>query len=184
MIATAPDSGVIPLLDGTNVPVRPIAGEDAPALQRFHARLSERSIYQRFFGHLPQLSDERARYFTRLDGRDRVALVALDPAAPTEIIAVVRFDREIGTEQAEYAAIVADRWQGRGLGTALTQRLLAVARDRGIRLVYALVLPENARMLNLLRDLALPERLRHVDGIARVEIDIVDQSDRRKVGQS
>lgn len=170
------DSGSLTLLDGTAVSFRPILPSDQAALQRFHARLSDQSIYQRFFFPKPWLSDEQARYFTDLDGIDRFALVALDPTAPEEIAGVVRFDRDPGTDRAEYAAIVADRWQGHGMGLALTRRLIEAARRRGVATLYALVLPDNKRMLNLLRDLGLPERIRHQDGVERIEVALVDQS--------
>jgi RimJ/RimL family protein N-acetyltransferase len=115
---------------------------------------------------------ERANYFTHLDGTNRFALVALDPEQPDAIIAVVRFDRDGGTDRAEYAAVVADRWQGQGLGLALTRRLIAAAGRRGIRRFYALVLPENARMFHLFRDLHLPEHRSWNDGNVCVEITL------------
>ncbi|MEA2514520.1 MAG: hypothetical protein QOJ59_4007 [Thermomicrobiales bacterium] len=174
METTVAETGTIALLDGTEVRFRPITSSDFAALQRFHSRLSDRSIYQRFFFPNPRLSDEQAHYFTELDGIDRFALVALDPLAPEEIAGVVRFDRDPGTDRAEYAAIVADRWQGHGLGLALTHRLIEAARRRGVRFLYALVLPDNARMLNLLRDLRLPERVHLEDGVARVVIGPLD----------
>lgn len=58
---------------------------------------------------MKRLTGKRARYFARVDGVDRFALVALDPDVPNEITAVVRFDREAGTDLAEYAALVEDR---------------------------------------------------------------------------
>lgn len=170
---TSSDAGTIVLPDGMAVPFRPITPEDREALQRFHARLSDTSIYLRFFCARPILNESMARHFTELDGRDRFALVALDPAAPDEIIGVVRFDREPGTDSAEYAVIVVDAWQGHGLGLQLTLRLIDAARARGIRSLYALVLPENLRMLNLLRDLGLPERIRWEGGIERIDVELV-----------
>jgi GNAT superfamily N-acetyltransferase len=164
------DTGTIDLIDGTAVRLRPIQPSDAAALQRFHARLSKQSIYQRFFCYQPTLGDTQARYFTELDGVHRFALVALDPGEPGEIAGVVRFEGDPGTDRAEYAAVIADRWQGRGLGLALTQHLIEAARRRGIHTFYALVLFENARMLHLLRDLDLPERVEWEDGVERVEI--------------
>jgi hypothetical protein len=110
------DSGSVELSDGTVVAYHAIAPENAAALQRFHHQLSERSIYLRFFAAKPELSDREAGYFTNVDGINRFALVALDPERTEEIIGVVSFDREESTERAEYAAEVADRWQGRGLG--------------------------------------------------------------------
>jgi RimJ/RimL family protein N-acetyltransferase len=166
------DSGSVELLDGMSVAYHAIAPDNASALQRFHHRLSERSIYLRFFAAKPELSDREAGYFANVDGINRFALVALDPERPQEIIGVVSFDREGTSERAEYAAEVEDRWQGRGLGLALTKHLIEAALKRGIRTFTAIVLPENARMLHLLRGLGLPERLRYEDGTDYVEIDL------------
>ena len=171
------DSGNVELLDGTRVAYHAIAPENASALQRFHHRLSERSIYLRFFAAKPDLSDREAGYFANVDGTNRFALVAVDPERPQEIIGVVSFDREGTSERAEYAAEVEDRWQGRGLGMALTRRLIEAALQRGVRAFTGIVLPENARMLHLLRDLNLPERLRYEDGIEYVEIDLSPPQD-------
>src|ERR671921_2878533 len=100
------DSGSVVLPDGTSVAYRAIAPDNASALQRFHHRLSQRSIYLRFFGAKPELSDRKAGYFTNVDGKDRFALIAIDPEREGEIIAVVSFDREGETDRAEYAAAV------------------------------------------------------------------------------
>jgi GNAT superfamily N-acetyltransferase len=170
------DSGSVELLDGTRITYRAMAPDNAVALQRFHHRLSERSIYLRFFAAKPELSDRKAGYFTNVDGTNRFALVALDPQRPEEIIAVVSFDREGDTERAEYAAAVEDGWQGRGLGLALTRCLIEAALKRGIRIFTGVVLPQNRRMLNLLRDLDLPERLRYEDGIEYVEIELLPRT--------
>ena len=169
------ESGSVELLDATSVAYHAIAPENASALQRFHHRLSERSIYLRFFAAKPELSDRKAGYFTNVDGINRFALVAVDPERPQEIIGVVSFDREGTSERAEYAAAVEDRWQGRGLGLALTRRLIDAALKRDIRIFTGVLLPENTRMLNLLRDLGLPERMRYEDGIEYVEIELSSQ---------
>jgi GNAT superfamily N-acetyltransferase len=168
------DSGSVELSDGTVVAYHAIAPENASALQRFHHRLSERSIYLRFFAAKPELSDREAGYFTNVDRIDRFALVALDPERAEEIIGVVSFDREGSTERAEYAAEVADRWQGRGLGMALTRRLIEAALKRGVRTLIGIVLPENRKMLHLFRDLGLPEKLHYDydDGTDYIEIDL------------
>jgi GNAT superfamily N-acetyltransferase len=166
------DSGSVELLDDTRVAYHAIAPENASALQRFHHRLSERSIYLRFFAAKPELSDRKAGYFTNVDGINRFALVGVEPQHPEEIIGVVSFDREGDTERAEYAAAVEDRWQGKGLGLALTRRLIEAALKRGIRVLTGVVLFENRRMLNLLRDLGLPEKVRYEDGIEYVEIEL------------
>ncbi len=82
---TKQEHETLTLRDGTELPVRTIRPGDACALQRFHARLSERSIYLRFFGLMNELSDEKARYFTHTDSANHFALVALDPDEPDEI---------------------------------------------------------------------------------------------------
>ena len=167
------DSGSVELLDGTSVAYHAIAPDNASALQRFHHRLSERSIYLRFFAVKPELSDREAVYFTNLDKINRFALVAVDPEHPEEIVGVVSFDREGTTERAEYAAEVADSWQGRGLGLALTRRLIGAAQKRDVRIFTAFVLPQNRGMLHLLRGLGLPETLRYEeDGTDYIEIDL------------
>ena len=166
------ESGSVELLDGTSVAYHAIAPENASALQRFHHRLSERSIYLRFFAAKPELSDREAGYFTNVDRINRFALVAVDPERPEEIIGVVSFDREGTSERAEYAAEVEDSWQGRGLGLALTRHLVEAALKRDVTSFTGIVLPQNRGMLHLLRDLGLPERLRYEDGTDYVEIDL------------
>jgi RimJ/RimL family protein N-acetyltransferase len=161
------------LSDGVVVPVRPISPDDAPALQRLHTRLSEQSIRTRFFSSMKHLSDQQAKHFAHVDGINRHALIALDPEKQEEIIAVVRFSREACTVKAEYAALVEDPWQGRGVGLSMTRQLIDEARDRGIRALYGLVMPENQGMLKLLRSLDLPERESRSEGIKYVEVELV-----------
>ena len=165
-------SGVLTLRDGTWVPVREIRADDAEALRRLVDRSSERSIELRFFGPMKELSAEKARRFAEVDGVDRFALVALDPEDEGEIVAVVRYEREAGTDGAEYAALVEDRFQGRGLGIGLTRHLIEAARERGIRHLHALVMRENRPMLSLLRSLDFPERKRWENGVEHIEIDL------------
>ena len=166
-----PVGGVLALRDGTCVTVREIRAEDAVALRRLVGRSSERSIELRFFGPMRELSEEKARRFAEVDGRDRFALVALDPEDDDEIVGVVRYERVRGTDEAEYAALVEDRFQGRGLGIGLTRRLIEAARERGIERLQALVLRENRGMLSLLRSLEFPERKRRENGLEHIEID-------------
>ncbi len=163
--------GVLALADGMLVGVREVRAEDAPALKRLVGRLSERSVRSRYFGPMKELSDAQARRFAEVDGVDRYALVALDPE-DEEIVAVVRYEREGDSDTAEYAALVEDRLQGRGLGLSLTRSLIEAARENGIGRLNAYVLPENEAMLGLLRNLDLPERVRWEEGVKLVEVDL------------
>lgn len=164
--------GTLSLPNGVDVPFRTIQPDDVSALQRFHGRLSEKTIYLRFFGSMKEFSEEKAHYFAHVDGVDHFAFVALDPDEEEEIIAVVRYDREPGSERAEYAALVEDRWQDHGVGIGLTRRLIDEARDKGVRCFYALVMGKNTRMLNLLRHLDLPEHEHREEGVKRVEVEL------------
>ena len=152
--------------------MREIRPGDAAALQRLVSRSSDRSVELRFFGPLKHLSDKQARRFADVDGRGGFALVALDPEDPDEIVGVVRYEREGEPDAAEYAAMVEDRFQGRGLGVGLTRHLIEAARGRDIRRLRALVMRENAGMLHLLRSLDLPERKRWEGSAEHVEIDL------------
>ncbi len=158
------------LPSGVEIPFRVVRPDDAPALQRLHARCSERTIYLRFFGSMKELSDKQARYFASTDGADHFGLVAIDPEDPNEIIAVVRYARKPGDERAEYSALVEDRCQGQQIGARLTHQLIEEARGNGVRFFYAHVKGENKRMLNVLRHLDLPEQERVEDGEKMVEV--------------
>jgi RimJ/RimL family protein N-acetyltransferase len=172
MIEALEEGKDLNLPDGSVVPVRAIRPDDARALQRLHGRLSELSIRLRYHGGMKELRDPMAKQLACVDAVNRFALVALDPEKLDEIIAVVRFDRQGDTGKGEYAALVEDRWQGRGLGLAMTYRLIDVARDKGIRHLYGSVMLENKPMLKLLRSLDLPRREHRVRGIKYVEIDL------------
>src|SRR5918997_5414703 len=134
------------LSSGVEISFRVVRPDDAHALQRLHARCSERTIYLRFFGPMKNLLDQQARYFASTDGVDNFGLVALHPQDPEEIIAVVRYARKPGDERAEYDALVEDNWQGQGVGTALAHRLIDEARDNGVGSFYAPVKAGNKRM--------------------------------------
>lgn len=179
MNSASPTSGTIHTFDGQAVRVRPIESSDWQALQRFHSKLSLQTIEQRMFDSQPSLSEDRAHYFCDVDGFERFALVAIDPADPTEIIGVVRFDREPPGHLAEYAAVITDRWQRQGVGLALTVLLIEAALDRGIDTLRAYVRSDNQPMLHLLRNLGLPETVTDQGGIECIDIEIAFRHNRQ-----
>ncbi len=134
------------LTDGTRCSLRPIRPDDAQALVQFHQHLSQRSTYLRFFTVHPTLSAEEVERFTTVDYVDRLALVV---EAEGELIAVGRFDRRLGTPEAEVAFVVADAYQHHGLGSLLLDELARAARTRGIRTFLAETLSENKAMLDV-----------------------------------
>jgi acetyltransferase len=173
MRAPQPVNRTIRTFGGAPILVRGITTNDWQALQRFHRTLSADTIFRRHFGFQPELTDERAHYFCDVDGIERFALVAEDVEEPGEIIGVVRFDRDRpGSEDAEYAAVVTDRWHGQGIGIGLTCELIEAARQRGVTTLYAIVQPDNWKMTTLFRNLGLPERITFEDDVERIELSI------------
>ncbi|MBA2441663.1 MAG: GNAT family N-acetyltransferase [Rubrobacter sp.] len=166
------DSRILALTDGTCVPVRGIQPEDAPALRGLHGRLSERTVYMRYFGPMKELSEPKSRHVADVNDREGYALVALDPREPEQIVAVAGYEREGETEKAEYAVLVEDRFQGRGLGLSLTRELVEAARHQGIERLYALVMYENADMLKLLKKLGIEESIKWEDGVEHVTLHL------------
>lgn len=164
--------GILALPDGTAVAYRRIQATDAEALQRFHDTLSPNTVHQRFFGAMPHLGDAMAEMFTHVDGKDRVALVALDPTDATSIIGVARYDRMGKSREAEYACVITDRWHGRGLGTALTVELINAARERGLKTFDAVILADNRAMIELLINLGLPYSMAWEDNTTVLSLDI------------
>jgi acetyltransferase len=173
----APDEGVSPaypivatLRDGTRVTIRPICPEDEAREQAFVRGLSTESRYFRFMNTLRELSPGMLHRFTDPDPSREAALVALhSDAGGTRQVGVARYAMTDGGEAGEFALVVADDMQGRGLGTRLMRELLANARARGLRRLEGSVLSSNHRMLALMQALgfdisALPEdqRLRRV----------------------
>ncbi|HXM82405.1 MAG TPA: bifunctional acetate--CoA ligase family protein/GNAT family N-acetyltransferase [Burkholderiales bacterium] len=138
--------GEIVLADGTRVPVRPVRPENAELLVRFFDSLSPQSRYQRFMQHLPHLPPEMLARFTQLDYDRELALVAL---WNNEFIAVGRYAPAQDGLSAEFALVVADAWQGKGLGRVLLERLCNAARDAGYQALYGHILDANREMLDL-----------------------------------
>jgi GNAT superfamily N-acetyltransferase len=160
------------LRDGSVVTLVPMGPADAERLVRFHSGLSPETVYRRFFSFHPELSADELYRFTHVDHRDREAIVASDG---TEIVAVARFDREEDRTVAEVAFVVADPWQGRGLGSLLFGRLADRARKVGVTRFVADTLPENSRMLAVFHHAGVPCRSSHSDGVVHLELLLDEQ---------
>jgi acyl-CoA synthetase (NDP forming)/RimJ/RimL family protein N-acetyltransferase len=151
--------------DGGAVHLRPIVPDDAGALVRFHAGLSVRTRYLRYFSAYPTIPPRDLLRFSHVDNVNRVALAVW---LGGEIIAVGRFDRlpdesaepppatpprpEPVGGTAEVAFVVADAHQGRGIGSVLLEHLVEIGRELDVARFEALVLAENQKMMRVFLD--------------------------------
>ncbi|MDI1290121.1 MAG: GNAT family N-acetyltransferase [bacterium] len=156
------------LRNGRVVHLRPIEPADGPALRIFHTSLSDRTVYFRFFSSKQALSDADVAYFTEVDHRDRVALVAIDD---DELIGVCRYDI-VGDDTAEVAFVIRDDHQGLGLGSTMLHRLAVMARNGGVRTFTAEVLPDNIAMLKTFESSGFPVTLRRGRDAVILDLDI------------
>jgi RimJ/RimL family protein N-acetyltransferase len=143
------------LQDGTEVSIRAIRSADKRLLAEGMERLSDETRRLRFLASKPRLSAGELRYLTEIDHHDHIALVAVTAEAPEGIVGVARSVRLAEDhELAEFAIVVCDDLQGRGLGRLLASRLVDAAQEQGIRRFTATVLPENSRAIGLVRSIA------------------------------
>ena len=140
------------LKDGTPITLRPIRPEDEPLMVKFHEKLSERTVYFRYFGALKlsqRVAHERLTRICFQDYDRELALVADHEDLVTSehrIMGVGRLTKTHGTNEAEFAVLVCDDSQGKGLGTELLRRLLDAARKERLSRVTGYILPENVEM--------------------------------------
>lgn len=146
----------VTLKDGTVVRVRPIRPDDEPLMAEFHAGLSTRSVYHRYF-HITSLEQRithtRLALTCRTDSALGLALVAehrRDDGRP-EVLALARLTRTGPGDAAEIALLVVDRWQGRGLGRAMLQHLVDAAGRLGVRRLHGDMLADNDAMRAVVR---------------------------------
>lgn len=157
------------LADGGTVHVRPIRPDDADRLLDLFHRLSAETVYLRFFTPVGEPTPAQLEHLACVDYEDRMALVATLGA---DVVAVARYDRRRGSDEAEVAFTVQDDQQGRGLGTLLLEHLAAVAREQGIRRFFAEVLPGNRRMLTVFAEAGYEVESRLEGGLVTVRFAI------------
>ncbi|MEL7120165.1 MAG: bifunctional acetate--CoA ligase family protein/GNAT family N-acetyltransferase [Bacteroidota bacterium] len=139
---------------GLNVLLRPIKPEDEPLMEKMLEDSSSRSLYLRFFGQIPKVTHTWLTRFTHIDYDRELAIVAEIETEENgkEIMGVVRIIEDAWGETAEYAILIADKWQGQGLGSALTDYIIEIARDRNINKIVATVLANNTGMIRLFKN--------------------------------
>lgn len=157
------------LADGATVHLRPIRPDDAERIADFHGRQSPQSIYYRFFSPRPRLSPAEIERFTTVDYEDRMAFVAI---LDDELVGVARYDRWRGRAEAEVAVFIDDEHNGRGMATVLLEYLAAAAREAGLAAFTASVLPDNRKMLGVLKQAGFTTASRFAEGVIEVRLDL------------
>jgi acetyltransferase len=139
---------------GPAVTLRPIRPEDAAIEQAFVQRLSPESRHFRFMNMMRELTPLMLARFTQIDYDREMAFVAtLDEDGAEREVGVVRYVINPDGESCEFALVVADEWQRRGLGRRMMTLLIDVARKRGLREMMGHVLADNRQMLALCESL-------------------------------
>ena len=138
----------VTLRNGAWVRVRVIRPDDEPRLMALCRRLSPQAVYQRFFS-FRRLLPEEARVFANVDYHRQMAVVAEVGDGQADLVGVARYGfSDEGT--ADIGLVVADAWQGLGLGSLLLDEILRAGEQRGIHEFSAEVLTDNRRALRLL----------------------------------
>ena len=151
--------------------IRPIRPEDAPLMIRLFETLSRESIYFRYFNVFTRLPDHLLARLTQIDYDREIALVALgDTGSGEQLLGVSRIIRGLDSNQAEFSVVVGDPWHGKGIGAALLKRCLSIAKTRGIKRVWGVVLPDNTQMLALGKKLNFT--VKRVPGASEYELHI------------
>ncbi|MGC2414648.1 MAG: GNAT family N-acetyltransferase, partial [Stellaceae bacterium] len=138
------------LRDGTEVELRPAQPEDEPLLHDLAAHMSPEDLRLRFFTPVSGISHAVAARLTQIDYDREMALVAQHSGTA---LGIAHFFADPDRLSAEYAIAVRSDWQGRGVGYALMNRLIAIARQSGIGELLGEVLRENKPMLAMCREL-------------------------------
>ena len=138
-------------IGGVEVTIRPIRPEDEPLMVKFHKTLSDRSVHLRYFGLVSlerRIMHERLRRVCFIDYDREIALVAdlKNRDGTHQILGVGRLVKEHGTDEAEFAVLISDPWQGKGFGSELLKLLVQIGRDEGLRRIIGHISPENTTM--------------------------------------
>jgi acetyltransferase len=160
------------LKDGTELILRPIRPEDEPLEHELIRGLSPETSQFRFFHVIKDLSHEDLVRFCNIDYDREMAFIGETREGNKRIeIAVARLVLEPNKKQGEFAIVIADKYQGRGLGTKLTNMLIEWAKEKGVEKIYAQVMTENTKMVRLAEKLGFTTK-KYGDGEVYAELTL------------
>lgn len=147
-------SSTVQLANGIDVTIRPVRPEDAEMEQDLIRGLSTESRYFRFMNTLQELTPEMLVRFTQIDYYEDMALIAVvENDDCEEEIGVARYTTNPDKKSCEFALVVSDKWQHKGIAHRLMHRLIEIARERGLEVMQGEILSDNFKMLDLIRSL-------------------------------
>jgi acetyltransferase len=165
------------LRDGRAVILRPIKPEDEPLWLEMFQNFSEESIRYRFFQILKDTPHETRVRYCNIDYDREIAIVAeLTEDGRRRILGVVRVSIEPNGKTGEIAFIVADAWQGLGLGTKMVDYVLEICADMKLETIYAIMLPDNHRAISLMKKMGFTVRSME-DGTVKGTLSIKEEED-------
>ena len=154
--------------DGTTITLRPIRPEDAQMEQELIKGLSHDSSHSRFMNTVRELTPAMLVRFTQIDYDREMAFVAVHEQGGREVeLAVGRYVSNPDGQTCEFAVVVADSWQGKGLGRRVLMMVIDAARTRGLKAIVGHVLATNQRMLGLCEKLAFEISVNPEDAMLR-----------------
>ncbi|HLX22705.1 MAG TPA: GNAT family N-acetyltransferase [Usitatibacter sp.] len=140
---------------GQRVEIRPVRPSDAGRVAEFAGSLSDETWRLRFFGGRVAITDGMLDRATRVDYRNHLALVASSEA---RMIAGARYVASEGDTACEFAIVVADDWQGRGLGRVMMRKLIEAAKATPFATMVGYVAAGNRGMRGLCRSFSFTDR--------------------------
>jgi acetyltransferase len=136
--------------DGGEITLRPIKPEDEPLWMEMLASCSRETIYSRFRYFFYWQSHEVATRYCYIDYDREMAIVAeTSEGGKRKLAGVGRLVADPGLESVEYAVLIADRWQDKGLGGILTDTCMEIARQWGVKKITAVTTTDNLRMISV-----------------------------------
>lgn len=151
----AGNSFFYPIRDNTYICFKTLGKNDREKFIAGFKRLSQKTVYRRFFGFMKELTDKQVDNFLNTDKKDHIAWAALDIVGDDAIgIGVGRFKRsEINPNEAELALTVLDDYQDRGVGSVLLAIMYYLAGKLEIDILTGIILSENAKLIRRFMEL-------------------------------
>jgi acetyltransferase len=160
------------LTDGTDVLLRPIRPEDEPMEAELLATVSKETLHGRFFENSVNITHDMLVRFCNIDYDREMAIVAeYTHGKKKRIIGVGRLMGEADKGKGEFAVLVHDDFQGKGLGFKLTDVIIGIAQEKGLREINGYIDSNNRRMLRVVSELGFIAEATE-EGVTTVRLDL------------